>query len=79
MRSDSIKVILSTITALTGIGGSWYSMEDRVTKLEQQIAQQEKVKVVKLELAQMMRDEELAELKHKIKLDSLRRGKSSNG
>ena len=34
---------------------------------------QEKIKVVQLELAQMMRDEELAELKHKIKLDSLRR------
>mgnify|MGYP000332658919 CR=1 FL=1 len=73
MRNDSLKVILSTVTALTGIGGSWYSMEDRVSRLELQLEQQEKIKVVQLELAQMMRDEELAELKHKIKLDSLRR------
>ena len=73
MRNDSLKVILSTVTALTGIGGSWYSMEDRVSRLELQLEQQEKTKVVQLELAQMMRDEELAELKHKIKLDSLRR------
>ena len=73
MRNDSLKVILSTVTALTGIGGRWYSMEDRVSRLELQLEQQEKIKVVQLELAQMMRDEELAELKHKIKLDSLRR------
>ena len=73
MRNDSLKVILSTVTALTGIGGSWYSMEDRVSRLELQLEQQEKIKVVQLELAQMMRDEELAELKHKINLDSLRR------
>ena len=73
MRNDSLKVILSTVTALTGIGGSWYSMEDRVSRLELQLEQQEKIKVVQLELAQKMRDEQLEELKHKIKLDSLRR------
>jgi hypothetical protein len=73
MKSDSIKVILSTITALTGVGGSYWKMEDRVTKLEQELAKQEEVKIVQLEIAQMIRDEELADLQHQIKLDSLRR------
>ena len=73
MKSDSIKVILSTITALTGVGGSYWKMEDRVTKLEQELAKQEEIKIVQLEIAQMIRDEELADLQHQIKLDSLRR------
>jgi hypothetical protein len=73
MKSDSIKVILSTITALTGVGGSYWKMEDRVTKLEQELAKQEEVKIVQLEITQMIRDEELADLQHQIKLDSLRR------
>ena len=72
MKSDTIKVIISTITAMSGIGGSYWKMEDRVTKLEQQIAQQEKIKIVQLEIAQMRRDEELAELRHTMKLDSIR-------
>jgi len=70
---DWSKFIISIITAGSGIGGSWYKMEDRVTKLEEQIAQQEKIKIVEMEIVQMKRDEELAELEHKIKLDSLRR------
>ena len=40
MKSDTIKVLVSTITAISGIGGSYWKMEDRVTKLEQQLAQQ---------------------------------------
>ena len=72
MKSDTIKVIISTITAMSGIGGSYWKMEDRVTKLEQQIAQQEKIKIVQLEISQMRRDEELAELRHIMKLDSIR-------
>ena len=72
MKSDTIKVIISTITAMSGIGGSYWKMEDRVTKLEQQIAQQEKIKIVQLEIAQMRRDEELAELRHIMRIDSLR-------
>ena len=72
MKSDNLKVLMSTITALTGIGGSYWKMEDRVSKLEEQMAKQEAIKVVQLEIAQMRRDEELAELQHKIKLDSLR-------
>ena len=73
MKSDTIKVLVSTVTALTGVGGSYWKMEDRVSKLEEQMAKQEAIKIVQLEIAQMRRDEELAELEHKIKLDSLRR------
>ena len=73
MKSDSIKVLISTITALTGIGGSYVKMEDRVSKLEEQVTKQEQIKLVQFEISQMRRDEELADLEHKIKLDSLRR------
>ena len=73
MKSDSIKILISTITALTGIGGSYYKMEDWVSKLEEQMIRQESIKEAQIEIAQMKRDEELAELEHKIKLDSLRR------
>ena len=48
MKSDTIKVILSTFTALTGIGGSYWKMEDRVSKLEQEMAQQEKVRIIEV-------------------------------
>ena len=72
MKNDSIKLILSTITALTGIGGSYWKMEDRVSKLEEQMAQQEKVKMIEYEISHMKRDAELRELEHKIKMDSIR-------
>ena len=72
MKNDSIKLILSTFTALTGIGGSYWKMEDRVSKLEEQMAQQEKVKMIEYEIAHMKRDAELKELEHKIKMDSIR-------
>ena len=72
MKNDSMKLILSTITALTGIGGSYWKMEDRVSKLEEQMAQQEKVKIIEYEIAHMKRDAELRELEHKIKMDSIR-------
>ena len=72
MKNDSMKLILSTITALTGVGGSYWKMEDRVSKLEEQMAQQEKVKMIEYEIAHMKRDAELKELEHKIKMDSIR-------
>ena len=72
MKNDSMKLILSTITALTGVGGSYWKMEDRVSKLEEQMAQQEKVKMIEYEIAHMKRDAELRELEHKIKMDSIR-------
>ena len=72
MKNDSIKIILSTFTALTGVGGSYWKMEDRVSKLEEQMAQQEKVRMIEVELAHMKRDAELEELEHKMKMDSIR-------
>jgi hypothetical protein len=72
MKNDSIKIILSTFTALTGVGGSYWKMEDRVSKLEQEMAQQEKIRIIEYEIAQMRRDEELQELEHKMKMDSIR-------
>ena len=68
-----MKLILSTVTALTGVGGSYWKMEDRVSKLEEQMSKQEQIKLVQLEIIQMKRDAEIAELEYKIKLDSLRR------
>jgi hypothetical protein len=72
MKNDSMKLILSTITALTGVGGSYWKMEDRVSKLEEQMAQQEKVRMIEVELAHMKRDAELEELEHKMKIDSIK-------
>ena len=72
MKNDSMKLILSTITALTGVGGSYWKMEDRVSKLEEQMAQQEKVRMIEVELAHMKRDAELEELEHRMKMDSIR-------
>jgi len=72
MKNDSIKIILSTFTALTGVGGSYWKMEDRVSKLEEQFAQQEKVRIIEYEIASMKRDEELQELEHRMKMDSIR-------
>jgi len=78
VKSDTIKVLISTITALTGIGGSYWKMEDRVSKLEQQMAQQEKIKTIQLELSQMRRDEEIAELRHVMKMDSIKQSYRKN-
>ena len=72
MKNDSMKLILSTVTALTGVGGSYWKMEDRVSKLEEQMAQQEKVRMIEVEIAHIKRDAELKELEHKMKLDSIR-------
>jgi len=72
MKSDTIKILVSTITAMSGIGGSYWKMEDRVTKLEQELAKQEEVRSIQEEIANMKRDEELADLEHKMKLDSIR-------
>ena len=72
MKNDSMKLILSTITALTGVGGSYWKMEDRVSKLEEQMAQQEKVRMIEVELAHMRTDAELKELEHRMQMDSIK-------
>ena len=72
MKSDTIKIIISTFTALTGIGGSYWKMEDRVSKLEEQFNQQERIRIMEYELVQRKRDDELKDLEHRMKMDSIR-------
>ena len=72
MKNDTIKVILSTITALTGIGGTYKTMENRVTTLEEKLQKQEQVLRVELEVQRMLQEQIIDELKSKSKMDSLR-------
>ena len=72
MKNDTIKVILSTITALTGIGGTYKTMENRVTTLEEKLQKQEQVLRVELEVQRMRQEQIFDELKSKSKMDSLR-------
>ena len=72
MKNDTIKVILSTITALTGIGGTYKTMENRVTTLEEKLHKQEQVLRVELEVQRMRQEQIIDELKSKSKMDSLR-------
>ncbi len=72
MKNDTIKVILSTITALTGIGGTYKTMENRVTDLEERILKQEQILRVEIEVQKMKQDQIIDELKSKAKMDSLR-------
>ena len=72
MKNDTIKVILSTITALTGIVGTYKTMENRVTTLEEKLQKQEQVLRVELEVQRMRQEQIIDELKSKSKMDSLR-------
>ena len=72
MKNDTIKVILSTITALTGIGGTYKTMENRGTTLEEKLQKQEQVLRVELEVQRMRQEQIIDELKSKSKMDSLR-------
>tara|TARA_B100000941_G_C28273334_1_gene432646 strand:- start:28 stop:300 length:273 start_codon:yes stop_codon:yes gene_type:complete len=72
LKNDTIKVILSTITALTGIGGTYKTMENRVTTLEEKLQKQEQVLRVELEVQRMRQEQIIDELKSKSKMDSLR-------
>jgi len=71
-NTDIVKYIVSGLTGIGGIGGSYYKMEQRVSVLEQQIEKQAKIRSIELEIAQMKRDEELQELEHRMKMDSIR-------
>ena len=72
MKNDMIKVILSTITALTGIGGTYKTMEDRVSDLEDRLQKQEQVLRVELEVQKMRQEQVISEMRSKSKIDSLR-------
>lgn len=58
---------------LGAIGGGWYKLENRVSALEQELQQQDKVKTIQAEIELMKRDQQLEELKWQFKLDSLKR------
>jgi len=53
-------------------------MEQRVSALESQMAEEQKIKLIEMEIATLRRDQELEELRFKWKLDSLKKGDGSN-
>ena len=71
--NNLIKFVISIVTAIGGFGGGWYKMEDRVSRLEQQMVEERKIKLIKMEISTLRRDQELEELRFKWKLDSLKR------
>ena len=70
-----VKFVISIFTAIGGFGGGWYKMEQRVSALEAQMAEEQKIKLIEMEIATLQRDQELEELRFKWKLDSLQRSK----
>ena len=62
---------LSILAALGSLGGGWWKMEDRVSKLEEQMAQKQHISNIELDIARLKRDKELLDLKYAMK-DSLR-------
>ncbi len=67
-----VKFVISIFTAIGGFGGGWYKMEQRVSALEAQMAEEQKIKLIEMEIATLQRDQELEELRFKWKLDSLK-------
>ena len=76
--NNLIKFVISIFTAISGFGGGWYKMEQRVSALESQMAEAQKIKLIEMEIATLRRDQELEELRFKWKLDSLKNGDGSN-
>ena len=72
-KMSNIKFIVNIIGLLGAVGGGWYKLESRVSALETQMEQEDKVKSIQAEIELMKRDQELEELKFKFKLDSLQR------
>ena len=72
-KMSNIKFIVNIIGLLGAVGGGWYKLESRVSALETQMEQEDKVKSIQAEIELMKRDQELEELKFKWKLDSLQR------
>ena len=73
--NNLIKFVISIFTAIGGFGGGWYKMEQRVSALESQMAEEQKIKLIEMEIATLRRDQELEELRFKWKIDSLRNDK----
>ena len=72
-KMSNIKFIINIVGLLGALGGGWYKLESRVSALETQMEQEDKVKSNQAEIELMKRDQELEELKFKWKLDSLQR------
>ena len=72
-KMSNIKFIINIVGLLGALGGGWYKLESRVSALETQMEQEDKVKSIQAEIELMKRDQELDELKFKWKLDSLQR------
>jgi len=70
---SNIKFIINIVGLLGALGGGWYKLESRVSALETQMEQEDKVKSIQAEIELMKRDQELEELKFRWKLDSLQR------
>ena len=69
--NNLIKFVISIFTAISGFGGGWYKMEQRVSALEEQMAKKESISTIELEIATLKREKELIDLKYSMK-DSLR-------
>ena len=72
-KMSNIKFIINIIGLLGALSGGWYKLESRVSALETQMEQEDKVKSIQAEIELIKRDQELEELKFKWKLDSLQR------
>jgi hypothetical protein len=72
-KMSNIKFIINIVGLLGALGGGWYKLESRVSALETQMEQEDKVKSIQAEIELMKRDQELEELKFRWKLDSLQR------
>jgi NMD protein affecting ribosome stability and mRNA decay len=60
------------LTAITGIGGTYKTMEDRVSDLESRLQKQEQVLRVEIEVQKMRQEQIIDELKSKARIDSMR-------
>ena len=60
------------MTAITGIGGTYKTMEDRVSDLEGRLQKQEQVLRVEIEVQKMRQEQIIDELKSKARIDSMR-------
>tara|TARA_B100000287_G_scaffold134748_1_gene126716 strand:+ start:1422 stop:1685 length:264 start_codon:yes stop_codon:yes gene_type:complete len=69
---SNIKFVVNIVGLLGAMAGGWYKLESRVSDLERQLEQQEKVKSIQREIELMERDQQLEELKWQFKLDSLK-------
>ncbi len=70
---SNVKFIVNMLSLLgAGIYG-WFTMESRITNLEEAMEKQASIANISAEIELMKRDHEIEELKHKMQLDLLRK------